>query len=34
MINKELGDDEKLFLDFHGNGIYEFDINGKNIPLN
>ena len=34
MINKELGDDEKLFLDFHGNGIYEFGINGKNIPLN
>jgi aminopeptidase N len=26
--------DKPLFLEFHGNGIYEFDVNGHKIPLN
>ena len=33
-LKQELGEGEQLFLDFHGNGIHEFDVNGTKIPLN
>jgi hypothetical protein len=32
-LKKDLDENEQVFLDFHGNGIYEFDVNGIKIPL-
>jgi hypothetical protein len=32
-LNSKINENDRLFLDFHGNEIHQFSVNGTEIPL-